>query len=183
MSVKSKTQTGHPEAKDALLDRLAIVELAARFADAANRIDTAVFSDLWTNDGVWEIGPPVNQRFSGRAAIVSAFEQLLKDRWQVFIQLPSASYVAEVDGDRATGRGYVNEIAKSKNAESNDNFNLSIYEDICERQSGVWRFRQRRYRVLYLDETQLGGHGIEGQPSTLMEPTSDPVVPKDRGTQ
>lgn len=142
------------------LDRLAIRDLSARFADAANRIDPEVFRSLWTENSVWTIGPPADHVFKGREAIVAGFTSLLQNEWEFFVQLPSAAHVIDLNGDTASGRCYVNEIARAKFPKTFSNFNLSVYEDECVRENGVWRFRSRRYKVIYLDKTPLGGQVI-----------------------
>ena len=37
----------------------------ARFTDAVNQRDIAGFRELWTDDAVWEIGPPFQSRAEG----------------------------------------------------------------------------------------------------------------------
>jgi ketosteroid isomerase-like protein len=132
---------------------LAIIRKMHLYSDAANRKDAALFRSLWTAKSLWEIGPPINQSFSGADAITEAFMHLL-DSWEFFVQLTS-SYHITINGDTATAFVYVNEIARSKTGQSN--YNLSQYQDKLILENGEWRFSERRYRVIYLDQTPLEG--------------------------
>jgi ketosteroid isomerase-like protein len=142
------------------LDEAAIRALSDRFADAANRVNGDDFAALWTDDAVWTIGPPIDQQFDGRETITQAFIGLLQTRWEFFIQMPAAR-VYTIDGDHASGRCYVNEIARAKDGTAN--YNLAVYEDQVMRGPEGWQFTRRDYKVLYLDETGLGGHAFQRQ--------------------
>lgn len=109
---------------------------------------------------VWTIGPPIDQQFDGRKTITQAFIGLLQTRWEFFIQMPAAR-VYTIDGDHASGRCYVNEIARAKDGTAN--FNLAVYEDQVMRRPDGWQFARRDDKVLYLDETGLSGHAFQRQ--------------------
>ena len=138
-----------------MLDEFEIKRLAERYSDAANRVDRDQFNSLWAEDAEWIIGPPINQQFKGRAAVVDAFLHLLGS-WDFFVQL-STSCGITVTGDTATAYFYVNEIARAKPDGTNSNYNLSRYTDELVKQDGVWLFKKRDYQVLYLDQTPLTG--------------------------
>ncbi|MCF6446039.1 nuclear transport factor 2 family protein [Nereida sp. MMG025] len=135
-------------------DRNYIHEMTSRFADAANRVDAPAFLDLWTQDALWQIGPPIDKQFLGHHEIESAFLGLLCNAWEFFIQMPSA-HVIEIEGDEATSRSFVNEIARAK--EGTANYNLAVYEDELVRVGSGWKFAKRNYKVLYLDTAPLTG--------------------------
>lgn len=128
--------------------------LGERFADTANRRDYGGFADLWVDEGEWEIGAPIGVSFSGRTGIRAGIERML-DRWDFFVQLPTAFDVVIGDG---TARGYwtVHEVARSRDmATGNDN--LSLYLDDYLHRDGVWRFVRRAYRTIYSDSKPLAG--------------------------
>ena len=73
-------------------DILGIQELGYRFADSANHNWFEKFAELWTDDGVWHIGPPINVHFQGKKQISQAIRQMLS-RWDFFIQMPNAPVI------------------------------------------------------------------------------------------
>ncbi len=144
-----------------LSDHLEIQSLGYRFADAANRRDHAAFAALWTDDGLWQIGDPINVRFEGKAVIAQAIGELL-GRWDFFVQLPHAP-VIELTGNRATARWTMQEVARTRD-KSRGNYNLSLYHDELVRVQGHWLFKTRLYQTLYVDETPLPGQTFPAGP-------------------
>lgn len=141
-------------------DELAIRNLAARFSDCANERDYDGFTDLWQAKGVWEIGPPLESRAEGVAAIVAMFRRLLGAQTG-FMQM-THSGVIRLDGDRATARFVEREHGFSEGAGANgtDGFyeNLAVYNDVLVREAdGKWRFLKRSYVYRYLDTSAFGG--------------------------
>jgi ketosteroid isomerase-like protein len=139
---------------DHLIQRYAIRCVGEAFADAANRHDFDRFAELWTDEGVWDIGAPINVRFEGRAAIREGIEKML-GRWDFFVHMPHAFDVS-INGDRAKSCWTVHEVARSAD-KAIGNSNLSLYFDELVRTSEGWRFTSRRYRTIYADETALTG--------------------------
>jgi hypothetical protein len=138
--------------------------LGERFADTANRRDYDGFARLWINEGDWEIGEPINVRFSGKAEIRAGIEAML-DRWDFFVQLPAAFDVT-IEGNRARGYWTVHEVARSKDA-ATGNDNLSLYVDDYQFGDGVWRFVRRAYRTIYSDSKPLAGQVFHLNPADL----------------
>ncbi len=139
-------------------DKEEIVGLSNVFTDAAARSDKELFRDLWVEDGIWQIGPPINKTFKGRDEIADAFEHLLAS-WEFFVQLNSGYNVdLAKDGKRATANFYLNEVAR--NAEIS-NYNLANYQDELIKKKGRWYFKKRTYNVLYLDTTALKGQAFQ----------------------
>ena len=62
----------------AVEDELSIRNLAARYSDAINQRDLAAFRLLWTDDAVWEIGPPLQSHADGIDEIVALLRRLLQ---------------------------------------------------------------------------------------------------------
>jgi SnoaL-like domain len=142
----------HP-ALQRLLDETDIHNLAAKFSDAANRKDGALFESLWAPDGEWIIGPPINMQFKGRDTMAANVLHML-GLWEFFFQLTGAG-VIELNGDHATARFYINEIASNHKGEGN--YNLSMYADTLVRVEGKWLFQKREYHTVYQDAPSYKG--------------------------
>lgn len=136
-----------------------IRKLAQAFSDCANRVDGEGFADLWTEDAVWTIDPPVSETYAGRKTIVDAFISLLQKHWAFFIQMPTSNVIVDSGPGWATLRCYVTEVAQSHDGEGNRNH--SVYEDRVVRTSDGWRFARRDYKTLYLDTSPLPGEIFE----------------------
>ena len=76
--------------------------LVARYTDAVNERDIAAFRPLWTDDAVWEIGPPLQSRAEGIDEIVALLRRLLQA--EQYVMQMTHSGVVEIKGDRATAR-------------------------------------------------------------------------------
>lgn len=150
-----------------LSDEMAIRSLADKFSDAANRKDGEMFQSLWTDDGEWIIGPPVNMEFAGRESMEPSVIHML-DLWDFFVQLTGPGVVL-IEGDTAHARFYVNEIARGKDGRGN--YNLSMYEDELVKQQDRWYFRKRTYHTIYQDAPDYQGvvMGVPAIPDALRE--------------
>ncbi len=137
-----------------MLDKAAITETTARFADACNTRDIAAFRALWLPDGVWEIGEPFPARAEGVDDIANLCQTLL-GLWEVFVQF-THSGVIEIDGDTAIARWTMQETASSPEADRFYN-NFGLYEDTLLRVDGKWLFKHRRYHYMYMDGSPLAG--------------------------
>ncbi|MDP1813231.1 MAG: nuclear transport factor 2 family protein [Leadbetterella sp.] len=127
-------------------DELEIRALADKFSDAANRKDSTLFESLWAEDGVWKIGAPINVEFKGKKTMGSSVAHML-DLWDFFVQLTGPG-VINIQGEKATARFYVNEIARKRDDKSG-NYNLSVYDDELVKENGEWRFSKRTYYTIY----------------------------------
>jgi SnoaL-like domain len=137
-----------------LKDELEIRALAEKFSDAANRKDGALFQSLWAKEAVWKIGPPINVEFKGKENMGTSVTHML-GLWDFFVQL-SGPGVVTVNGDKATARFYVNEIAR-KTDDKSGNYNLSLYEDELIKEDGKWVFLKRRYHTIYQEAPEYKG--------------------------
>jgi ketosteroid isomerase-like protein len=143
---------------DSMLNHYSLRCLGERFADCANRHDYDGFAALWHEDGVWEIGAPINVAFTGLPAIRQGIEAMLK-RWDFFVQMPTAFNV-QITGDSATGYWTVHEMARSAD-KSHGNDNLSMYLDDYRKDIDGWRFVRRRYRTIYSNNQPLTGESFQ----------------------
>ena len=142
-------------------DDAAIRNLCFRFSRCVITRDAAAFRALWTEDGVWDIAPPMNVHLEGADKIAEGFAHLMQ-AWAFFIQMPHGG-VVEISGDRATASWIMNEVGTpviKPGEPDKGHFNYSTYTDELVRQQGEWKFKKRDYRFLYLDETPLTGKAL-----------------------
>lgn len=137
-----------------LKDEWEIRSLAEKFSDAANRKDSSLFQSLWAKDAVWKIGPPINVEFKGKDGMGASVTHMLA-LWDFFVQL-SGPGVVTLNGNKATARFYVNEIAR-KAADKSGNYNLSMYEDELIKEDGKWVFLKRTYYTIYQEAPDYKG--------------------------
>ncbi len=143
-------------------DELEIRALADKFSDAANRKDGKAFQALWAKEAVWKIGPPINMEFKGKEKMGESVTHML-GLWDFFVQL-SGPGVVTINGDKATARFYVNEIARKADDKSG-NYNLSMYEDELIKENGKWIFQKRSYNTIYQEAPNYQGL-VQQLPST-----------------
>lgn len=134
-------------------DELAIRNLAARFTDAVNERDVDAFRQLWTDDAVWEIGPPTSVRADGVDAITKLWLSLLEPK-TLFIQLTHSGVIDFTGRDSATAR-----FTERERGRGEDDYyeNLAVYRDELARTPNGWRFKSRKYEYRYLDTTAFSG--------------------------
>jgi SnoaL-like domain len=147
---ENETKFSANEIKSLMLvkDEMEIRALADKFSDAANRIDSAAFQALWAKDGIWKIGPPINMEFKGKENMANSVSKML-GLWDFFVQMNGPGVIM-INGDKATSRFYVNEIAR-KADDKTGNYNLSMYEDELIKENGKWFFLKRNYHTIYQD--------------------------------
>jgi len=133
---KNQLTSGEIKTLQLVKDELEIRALAEKFSDAANHKDGAQFQSLWAEEGIWKIGPPINMEFKGKEKMGSSVTHMLV-LWDFFVQL-SGSGAVNINGDKATARFYVNEIARKADDKSG-NYNLSVYEDELTMENGFFK--------------------------------------------
>ena len=135
-----------------LEDESAIRALTAAFADAATRNDKATLRELWTPDAEFAIGAPMGKTAVGVERIMDFFAEL-RDGREFFVQFVHSGVVS-IDGDRATARWLVHEIARGGGGFYT---NYGFFSDVVEKRDGAWRFRRRSYSYVYLDASPFAG--------------------------
>lgn len=135
-------------------DELEIRGLADKFSDAANRKDGKAFEALWAKEAVWKIGSPINMEFKGQENMGASVTHML-GLWDFFVQL-SGPGVVNINGNKATARFYVNEIAR-KTDDKSGNYNLSMYNDELIKENGKWVFLKRTYNTIYQEAPNYKG--------------------------
>lgn len=136
----------------AVADRVEIEALRGEFTDAAMMRDRERLAALFTPDGALRM-PNIPVELVGREAIRTGGEKLQAE-WDFFVQTTHPGTV-QLDGDVATGRAYLQELART--LDGRQGLNFAIYHDRYQRTAEGWRFAERVYEVRYLDQTPLGG--------------------------
>ncbi|MER7187928.1 nuclear transport factor 2 family protein, partial [Streptomyces hyaluromycini] len=135
-----------------IADRVEIEALRGEFTDAAMMRDRARLAALFTPDGVLRM-PDIPVEFVGREEIRTGGERL-QAQWDFFVQNSHPGTI-RLDGDKATGRTYMQEIARVLDGRSGLNF--AVYHDSYQRTPEGWKFAERVYEVRYVDTTPLRG--------------------------
>src|SRR5262249_51854324 len=116
-----------------IADRVEIEALRGEFTDAAMMRDRARLAALFTPDGVLRM-PNVPVELIGRKEIRTGGERL-QSQWDFFVQNSHPGTI-RIDGDTATGRTYIQEIARLLDGRSGLNF--AIYHDSYRRTPEGW---------------------------------------------
>jgi ketosteroid isomerase-like protein len=136
----------------AVADRVEIEALRGEFTDCAMMRDRPRLAALFTDDGVLRM-PNVPIELVGPEEIRAGGEKL-QEQWDFFVQTYHPGTI-QLDGDVATGRAYIHELARM--LDGRQGLNYAIYHDRYRRTPGGWRFAERVYEVRYVDPTPLGG--------------------------
>ncbi|GAA4870942.1 hypothetical protein GCM10023403_41490 [Pseudonocardia benzenivorans] len=136
----------------AIADRVEIEALRGEYSDAVMMRDRARLASLFTADGVLRM-PNVPVELTGRDEIRTGGERL-QANWDFFVQTTHPGSI-RLDGDVATGRAHVQELART--LDGREGVNFAIYHDRYRRTDDGWKFAERVYEVRYLDTTPLGG--------------------------
>lgn len=133
-----------------LEDEIALRNLMSRYVDAVHRRDAATWAATWSEDACWNLlGTDVN----GKANIVALWQQMMAG-FEFALMLPS-SCLFNIDGDRASGHWYLQEITRDR--EGNGSSIISRYLDTYCRHDGQWLYQSRRYSFIYHGTEDLGG--------------------------
>jgi ketosteroid isomerase-like protein len=136
----------------AIADRVEIEALRGEFTDAVMMNDHDRLASLFTPDGAVRI-PLGEIEAVGRDGIRALGErrQALAD---YFLQTTHPGMI-QLDGDTATGRAYLSELARWRDGGSH--LNYFVYHDRYQRTPDGWRFIERVAEFRYLDSTPLAG--------------------------
>ena len=136
----------------AIADRVEIEALRGEFTDAAMMRDGDRLASLFTPDGALRM-PNIPAEFLSREEIRAGREPL-QAQWDYFVQTTHPGTI-QLDGDTATGRAYIQELVRTRDGRSGQNY--AIYHDRYQRTPQGWKFTERVYEVRYHDTTPLAG--------------------------
>jgi len=148
----------------AIADCVEIEALRGEFTDAAMMRDRARLASLFTPDGALRM-PNIPVELVGREEIREGGERL-QAQWDFFVQTTHPGTI-QLDGDTATGRAYIQELARAR--DGRQGMNYAVYHDRYQRTGDGWKFTERVYEVRYLDTTPLAG--------SAPDPAAAPVHP------
>ncbi|MEU5343858.1 nuclear transport factor 2 family protein [Streptomyces sp. NPDC020766] len=136
----------------ATADRVEIEALRGEFTDAAMMRDRPRLASLFTPDGALRM-PNIPVELVGREEIRAGGERL-QSQWDFFVQTTHPGTIL-LDGDTATGRAYIQELART--LDGRQGLNYAVYHDRYQRSAEGWKFTERVYEVRYLDTSPLAG--------------------------
>jgi len=136
-------------------DELAIRELNAAYADAVMRRDPEAWSALWAEDSRWYF---LGEWIEGRDNILARWRDAMSGFPVVFHQITSEQIA--VSGDTATSRVYLAEEVITT-GQLSLRF-IGVYDDICKRLDEGWRYRSRRFALIYQGPGSLVSEGWQG---------------------
>lgn len=135
-----------------IADRVEIEALRGEFSDAAMMRDYDRMAALFTPDGALRM-PNIPAELTSPEEI-RAFGRRVPEVVDFLIQTTHPGTI-QLSGDTATGRAYLQELARTRDGQCEVNF--AIYHDRYQRTSDGWKFRERVYEVRYRDTTPLAG--------------------------
>ena len=144
----------------AIADRVEIEALRGEFTDSAMMRDRPRMAALFTADGALRM-PNIPVELVGREEIRAGGERL-QSQWDFFVQNTHPGTVV-LDGDTATGRAYIQEIART--LDGRQGLNYAVYHDRYQRTEEGWKFAERVYEVRYLDTSPLTGSAPHAEQS------------------
>ena len=163
--------------KGHLADHLAIQNLMNRYTDAINQRDWKALEDVFAGNGIWDVGGPDCELssmcflFEGMRNVVEGIAKTVSTT-ELCIQSNHAA-VIEVQGERATARSTIQEIARPVGSDSGLTLWGTYYDDIIRDTDGEWRFLRRSFRYTYVDAPlALPGKVITRFPPAGADPAS-----------
>lgn len=126
-----------------IADRLAIRELVETFAVAAMRKDSTLWGGTWAEEGSWKIDS-LDQPAVGRDKVIAVFEKLMPNI--EFVSMNSFPAELVVDGDRARGKAYSQELIYPK--AGGQRILVGCSHDEYVKREGRWYFLARVYETL-----------------------------------
>ena len=157
----------------AIADRVEIEALRGEFTDAVMMRDRPRLASLFTPDGALRM-PNIPAELIGREEILAGAERL-QSLWDFFVQNTHPGTIL-LDGDTATGRAHIQELART--LDGHQGLNYGIYHDRYQRTAEGWRFAERVYEVRYLDTSPLSGtapHAAQGSGTNPSDATVTPA--------
>jgi ketosteroid isomerase-like protein len=136
----------------AIADRVEIEALRGEFADAVNMNDHVRLASLFTPDGAVRI--PLGTIDAAGPEQIRLIGERRQALTEYFLQTAHPGTIT-LDGDTATGRAYLSELARGRDGSSH--LNYFVYHDRYRRTADGWKFTERVAEFKYLDTTPLTG--------------------------
>lgn len=136
-------------------ETLAIRDTIERFHDGVNRRSPADIAPLFVEDGVWEVAPPFEHRYQGRAAIEKGITGTIGDT-EVLVQSCGPVVIDVVDATHATARTSMQEFGRFHDGRAM-HVAGTYHDELVKQPDGKWRFVHRRFVAHYADELPVPG--------------------------
>ncbi|MEM9033038.1 MAG: nuclear transport factor 2 family protein [Actinomycetota bacterium] len=130
-------------------DRLAIRELAERYADAVCRRDADDWGATWAPEGAWDLGGHVVE---GRSKLVPFWTTTMQ-KFPFVVQIIHSVIVDDVDGDSATARCWLGE--QLTDGDGNARSTVGHYVDELVKIEGRWHYLRRTYQTVSVADVTL----------------------------
>ena len=122
----------------------ALSDLRFRHVDAFNTGDTQAFADNFTADGVWDV--PGSFSLVGRTAIREKLAAMLGAFDWIF-QVNHDAALLSASADEARARVYF--VEHGARPGPAPQFVFGVYDEVCVREAGGWRYARRTGYPLY----------------------------------
>ncbi len=140
-----------------LEDDLAIRNIVAKFADTATNGNYEGLKALWKSDGLFTINLPFYNSRTG-ADEIAAFIKTLREERDFFVQFVHSG-VIEINGNNATARWIIHEVAQGPGEKYYNNYGL--FNDKLEKINGEWFFASRSYDYMWVDTNKFSGQTVQ----------------------
>ena len=127
-------------------DELAIRGLIDTFCDGVNSRDSAVWASVWDDEDATFCLHGAER--AGKDVIVAGFVAGIA-AYELLVQVAPNGRI-EIDGDTATGRWYILEIAQLRDGPSSQQ--VALCRDEYRRTGDGWRLRRREVERLYRED-------------------------------
>lgn len=127
-------------------DELAIRGLIDTFCDGVNSRDSAVWASVWDDEGATFCLHGVER--AGKDVIVAGFVAGIA-AYELLVQVAPNGRI-EIDGNTATGRWYILEIARHRDGPLYQQ--VALCRDEYRRTGNGWRLRRREVERLYRED-------------------------------
>lgn len=137
-----------------LADRMAIRDLADRYAMAVTCRDWASVADCFHDDADWAV-PGVGLAFEGGEQIAAGIRGAVEPN-AFHMLMPHAFVIDALGSDRATARSVLHEVFQRPGGSDGAKL-LGVYTDVIAKRDGAWRFQSRRFDIYLMDASGLPG--------------------------
>ena len=127
-------------------DELAIRSLVDTFCDGVNSRDSALWGSVWDDEDATFCLGGIDR--SGKDAIVAGFTEGIA-HYELLVQIAPNGRI-EIDGDTATGRWYILEIARRRDGPTYQQ--VALCRDEYRRTVDGWRLRRREVERIYRED-------------------------------
>lgn len=135
-------------------DRMAIRDLADRYAMAVTCRDWAAVAACFHDDATWAV-PGVGLAFAGREQIAEGIRGAVEPN-AFHMLMPHAFVIDSLSPDRATARSVLHEVFQRPGGTDGAKV-LGVYTDLVTRRDGLWLFADRRFDIYLMDASGLPG--------------------------